>query len=69
MPGLSKNTIKVAHLNIQSISNKLGLLKDFLAHNEIDIMCLNETLLNANKQITIPYYSIIRNFSPKLAEK
>ena len=55
-----KVNLKIAHLNIQSISNKLDLLKDFLVKNEIDIMCLNETFLTKKKLIKIQNYKIIR---------
>ncbi len=51
-------TLRTAHLNIQSIQSKLDELKNFLASQEIDIMLLSETWLNASKIIKIPNYNI-----------
>ena len=51
MSNLSTRVLKINHLNIQSLSNKLEELKHYLAYNQIDILTLNETLLN--KQIVI----------------
>ena len=55
-----KTSLKIAHLNIQSISNKLDELKLFLIENSIDIMLINETFLTPSKKIKIKDYSIIR---------
>lgn len=56
----TKSRIKIAHLNIQSISDKLVLLNEFIVNNEIDIICLNETFLTKNISIQIDNYSILR---------
>ena len=55
-----KSSLKIAHLNIQSINNKFDQLKHFLYSHQIDIMSLNETFLNSNKQLFIEDYNIIR---------
>lgn len=56
----SKNSLKIAHLNIQSICNKLDEIKLFLVNQKIEIMLLNETFLTPSKKITIKNYKIIR---------
>jgi hypothetical protein len=55
-----RNQLKIAHLNIQSISNKLDELKHYIATNNIDIMSVNETWLSANKTINISNHTILR---------
>ena len=55
------STLKIAHLNIQSALPKKEELKNFLAHEKIDIMSLNETWLKPNKQFKIPNYEVIRH--------
>lgn len=52
--------IKIAHLNIQSVRNKIDKLKHFVASHGIDIMSLNETFLKPSYSISIPSYNIVR---------
>ena len=57
--------LKTCHLNIQSINNKIDILKDFIAKNRIDIMSVNETWLSSHKKFYIDNYSIIRRDRPQ----
>ena len=54
------NKIKIAHLNIQSLKNKLLELKNFILLQNIDIMCLNETFLVPSDKLEIPNYNVVR---------
>ena len=54
------NEIKIAHLNIQSVSNKLSELIMFILSQKIDIMCLNETFLSPTSKLEIPNFNVIR---------
>ena len=53
--------IKIGHLNIQSITNKIDILVDFLTRNSIKNFSLNETWLKSSKRLKIPNYVIHRN--------
>ena len=60
---LSKG-LKIAHLNIQSLRNKIDHLNILLHDNNIDILCITETWLTNeiyDSEISIPGYSICRN--------
>jgi hypothetical protein len=61
---MNKDIIKFAHLNIQSLNNKIDELKNYLAVNKIAIMSINETWLSNNSKINIPNYSIVRKERP-----
>ena len=52
--------LKIMHINIQSINNKLAELKHYLATNQIDICSVNETWLNSNKKLHVPNYEVVR---------
>ena len=54
-------TLRISHLNIQSIYNKLDQLKHYLATSRIDIMSINETWLKPTSTIAIDNYRIVRN--------
>ena len=53
--------LKIAHLNVNSITGKLDLLKHFLATAQIDIMAISETKLKPSTPLLIENYSIVRN--------
>ena len=57
---LYKSSLKIAHLNIHSVNNKIDELRHFIHSNNIDIMSLNETFLSEKKIIYIEDYNIIR---------
>ena len=46
---LYKSSLKIAHLNIHSVNNKIDELRHFIHSNNIDIMSLNETFLSEKK--------------------
>ena len=56
--------LKIAHINIRSISKKFEL-QLFLQENEIDILALNETWLKQKDQFQIPNYVMIRKDRPR----
>ena len=64
LKSMNKAIMKIAHLNIQSINNKINELKHYLAVNKIAIMSLNETWLSDSSKIYIPNYSIVRKERP-----
>ena len=53
-------SIKICHLNIQSIVPKIDELKHFLATNSVSVCSVNETWLTKSKNLTIPNYNIVR---------
>ena len=63
-PTMNNSRLKIAHINLQSINNKLDELKHFLATNNIGIMSINETWLTETSIIKIPNYSIVRKDRP-----
>lgn len=55
--------LKIAHLNIRSIKNKIDHLRVFLYQNSVDILCLSETWLNSDindSEILIEGYDFCR---------
>ena len=56
-----KNFLKISHLNIRSVINKVDELKHFIYSNNVDIMSLNETFLTNNKNLFIEDYNVIRH--------
>ena len=54
-------TIRISHLNIQSLNNKIDQLKNYLATSRIDIMSINETWLKPTTTLAIDNYRIVRN--------
>ena len=61
---MNNSRLKIAHINLQSINNKLDELKHFLATNNIGIMSINETWLTEKSTIKILNYSIVRKDRP-----
>lgn len=53
--------MKIIHWNARSIQNKLDELKQLASDNEINIVALNETHLDAHKTLKAPGYKIYRN--------
>ena len=54
------NQLKIAHLNIQSVKNKIEELKNYLIINNIDIISLNETMLKSKNIFKINNYNCVR---------
>jgi exonuclease III len=46
--------LKIMHLNVQSISNKLKEIQHHIATEEIDILSLNETWLKPSQKLKMP---------------
>eukprot|EP00121_Abeoforma_whisleri_P016679 Awhi_evm1s15294 len=55
-----ENQMKIAHININGIKDRLEEISHFLATEKIAILCVNETKLAPTDQITIPNYQVIR---------
>ena len=56
--------LKIAHLNVRSLTGKIDLLSLFLQDNPFDVLTLSETWLKANvsdNEIYIPGYTLSRN--------
>ena len=54
---------KIAHINIQSLRNKIDQLNIFLHDNNIDVLCVTESWLTSDIEdnvITIPGYNVCR---------
>jgi Endonuclease-reverse transcriptase len=51
---------KIAHLNTQSILDKVSEIQHFLLVNQIDIISFNETWLNKNKKLKLHNYKTYR---------
>lgn len=64
---LNLQKLNLIHWNCRSIMNKLDQLKKFIFNHDlhIDIILLNETWLDSNKNIRIPGYHIIRRDSDR----
>ena len=59
----SQRGFKLASLNINKLITHIDQLRIFLAHNEIDILSINETKLNetiSDNEVNISGYDIIR---------
>ena len=56
--------LKIMHLNVQSISNKLKEIQHHIATEEIDILSLNETWLKPSQKLKMPNYSLVRKDRP-----
>ena len=52
-------TIKIAHLNVQSIKNKTHEINYYINKNNIDILNINESFLNPNEDT---HLNILKNF-------
>ena len=62
-PVLNSPGLKVAHLNIRSLSKHLDEFKILMVDNPFDVMCLSETWLNStwsDTELHIDGYNIIR---------
>lgn len=57
---LSQNKIKILTWNTQGLQHKIPELEEFLISNQIDIACIQETLLNPKLKIHIPNYIFLR---------
>lgn len=56
--------LKLCHLNIQGISNKLDLLENMLREEDTDIMCVTEHWLDPSvSDLCIVGYTLISNFA------
>ena len=56
--------LKIAHLNVRSLTGKIDSLRIFLKENPFDVLTLSETWLKANvsdSEIFIPGYTLLRN--------
>ena len=59
----SQRGFKLASLNINNLTTRIDELRNFLAHNEIDILSINETKLNetiSDNDVNILGYDIVR---------
>ena len=59
----SQHGFKLASLNINKLTTHIDELRIFLAHNEIDILSINETKLNetiSDNEVNILGYDIVR---------
>ena len=59
----SQRGFKLASLNINKLSTYINELRIFLAHNEIDILSINETKLNetiSDNEVNILGYNVVR---------
>ena len=59
----SQRRFKLASLNINKLTTHIDELRIFLAHNEIDILSINETKLNetiSDNEVSILGYDIVR---------
>lgn len=59
----SHRGFKLASLNINKLTTHIDELRIFLAHNEIDILSINETKLNetiSDNEVNILGYDIVR---------
>ena len=54
----SHRGFKLASLNINKLTTHIDELRIFLAHNEIDIVLMNETI--SNNEVNILGYDIVR---------
>ena len=54
------NNLKIAHLNIQSISSKIDEFSDWIIREHVDIMSINESWLSAGTPLNISSYKVIR---------
>ena len=60
---LPSKGLKIMHLNVRSIGNKLELIKILLLKRSIDILALTETWLDESwhdLELTIPGYNLFR---------
>ncbi|CAF0713691.1 unnamed protein product [Brachionus calyciflorus] len=54
------SNLTISLFNAQSILSKIDQIKDFLVSKNIDILCINESWLNANQKLKIQNYDIKR---------
>lgn len=57
------STLRIAHLNIRSLTANLASLKDYISNNPYDLICLSETWLNStilNTALEIDGYKLFR---------
>ena len=59
-PISNNHKFRISLFNAQSILSKIDQIKDFLVSKNIDILCINESWLNANQKLKIQNYDIIR---------
>jgi len=59
-PNSNNHKLRISLFNAQSILSKIDQIKDFLVSKNIDILCINESWLNANQKLKIQNYDILR---------
>ena len=68
----SPTSLKFAHVNLNSIMNKVGFVQDTLLEHDIDILGVSESWLTSSTPdsfVSIPGYSILRSDSPSNTKK
>jgi hypothetical protein len=58
---LSASTVRIGHLNVNALTNKINLVSNLIHEHSIDVLCLTETKVDSNVTlINFPGYELVR---------